>query len=114
MRTILVVEDEPQIAALVRDYLEHAGFAVLHAGDGMAALTIARVRKPDAVILDDEDRAHESPETGRRRAMVVARRREREGERISQSCRARPFRSRWWSRTPARRPRGGRLVRCRT
>ena len=52
MRTILVVEDEPQIAALVRDYLEHAGFAVLHAGDGMAALTIARVRKPDAVILD--------------------------------------------------------------
>ena len=34
MRTILVVEDEPQIAALVRDYLEHAGFAVLTAGDG--------------------------------------------------------------------------------
>ena len=25
MRTVLVVEDEPQIAALVRDYLEHAG-----------------------------------------------------------------------------------------
>ena len=25
MRTILVVEDEPQIAGLVRDYLEHAG-----------------------------------------------------------------------------------------
>ncbi len=36
MRTILVVEDEPQIAGLVRDYLEHAGFAVLTAGDGAA------------------------------------------------------------------------------
>ena len=52
MRTILVVEDEPQIAALVRDYLEHAGFAVLTATDGAAGLTLARVRKPDAVVLD--------------------------------------------------------------
>ncbi len=34
MRTILLGEDEPQIAGLVRDYLEHAGFAVLAAGDG--------------------------------------------------------------------------------
>ena len=52
MRTILVVEDEPQIAALVRDYLEHAGFAVLTATDGAAGLTLARVRRPDAVVLD--------------------------------------------------------------
>jgi two-component system alkaline phosphatase synthesis response regulator PhoP len=52
MRTILVVEDEPQIAALVRDYLEHAGFAVLTAGDGGSGLTLARVRRPDAVVLD--------------------------------------------------------------
>ena len=52
MRTILVVEDEPQIAALVRDYLEHAGFAVLTASDGAAGLTLARTRRPDAVVLD--------------------------------------------------------------
>ena len=52
MRTILVVEDEPQIAALVRDYLEHAGFAVLTASDGAAGLTFARTRRPDAVVLD--------------------------------------------------------------
>jgi two-component system alkaline phosphatase synthesis response regulator PhoP len=52
VRTILVVEDEPQIAALVRDYLEHAGFAVITAGDGGSGLTLARVRKPDAVVLD--------------------------------------------------------------
>ena len=52
MRTILVVEDEPQIAGLVRDYLEHAGFAVITAGDGPAALALARTRRPDAIVLD--------------------------------------------------------------
>ena len=52
MRTILVVEDEPQIAGLVRDYLEHAGFAVLTAGDGPGALAVARARRPDALVLD--------------------------------------------------------------
>jgi two-component system alkaline phosphatase synthesis response regulator PhoP len=52
MRTILVVEDEPQIASLVRDYLEHAGFAVLAAGDGPAALALVRARRPDALVLD--------------------------------------------------------------
>ncbi|HKF84491.1 MAG TPA: response regulator transcription factor [Candidatus Limnocylindrales bacterium] len=52
MRTILVVEDEPQIAALVRDYLEHAGFAVLPAADGAAALATFRARRPDALVLD--------------------------------------------------------------
>ncbi len=52
MRTILVVEDEPQIAGLVRDYLEHAGFAVIAAGDGAAALALVRARRPDALVLD--------------------------------------------------------------
>ena len=52
MRTILVVEDEPRIAALVRDYLEHAGFAVLAARDGAAALATFRARRPDALVLD--------------------------------------------------------------
>jgi DNA-binding response OmpR family regulator len=52
MRTILIVEDEPQIAGLVRDYLEHAGFAVLTAGDGNGGLVLARTRHPDAIVLD--------------------------------------------------------------
>jgi two-component system alkaline phosphatase synthesis response regulator PhoP len=52
MHTILVSEDEPQIAALVRDYLEHAGFAVLLAGDGGGGLALARTRRPDAIVLD--------------------------------------------------------------
>jgi DNA-binding response OmpR family regulator len=52
MRTVLVIEDEPQIAGLVRDYLEHAGFATLSAADGRSGLTLARTRRPDAIILD--------------------------------------------------------------
>lgn len=52
MRTVLVVEDEPQIAALVRDYLEHAGFGVMGAADGEAALALARRTRPDAIVLD--------------------------------------------------------------
>ncbi len=52
MRTILVVEDEPQISALVRDYLEHAGFAVVSARDGEGAIALVRRQKPDAIVLD--------------------------------------------------------------
>ncbi|HEX2627126.1 MAG TPA: response regulator transcription factor [Candidatus Limnocylindrales bacterium] len=52
MQTILVVDDEPKIAQLARDYLEHAGFAVLTAADGPSALHAARTRHPDLVVLD--------------------------------------------------------------
>jgi len=52
MPTVLVVDDEPKIVQLARDYLEHAGFAVLTAGDGPSALQSARVRRPDLIVLD--------------------------------------------------------------
>jgi DNA-binding response OmpR family regulator len=52
MKTILVVDDEARIIQLVRDYLEHAGFAVLTAGDGRSALAVLRSSKPDLVVLD--------------------------------------------------------------
>jgi DNA-binding response OmpR family regulator len=52
MTTILVVEDETKIARLVRDYLEHAGFEVIVAGDGGAALSAARGSRPDLIVLD--------------------------------------------------------------
>ncbi len=51
-QTILVVEDEPQIVELVRDYLKQAGFRVVTAGDGQTALSVARSERPDLVILD--------------------------------------------------------------
>jgi len=52
VKTILVVDDEPQIVQLVRDYLEHAGFGVLTAADGSTALRTASMQHPDLVILD--------------------------------------------------------------
>ena len=52
MKTILVVDDEPRIVDLARDYLEHAGFAVLSAGDGRSGLAQVRTRTPDLVVLD--------------------------------------------------------------
>jgi DNA-binding response OmpR family regulator len=50
--TILVVDDEPRIVQLVRDYLEHSGFTVLTASDGPTALRSARTGRPDLVVLD--------------------------------------------------------------
>jgi two-component system alkaline phosphatase synthesis response regulator PhoP len=50
--TILVVDDEPRIVQLVRDYLEHGGFTVLTAADGPTALRTARTGRPDLVVLD--------------------------------------------------------------
>ena len=49
---ILVVDDEPKVARLARDYLEKNGFRVVTAADGQSALTTARREKPDLVILD--------------------------------------------------------------
>ncbi|HET8590756.1 MAG TPA: response regulator transcription factor [Nakamurella sp.] len=50
--TVLVVEDEPAIAALVRIYLEREGFAVVTVTSGEEALDAAASSPPDAVILD--------------------------------------------------------------
>jgi DNA-binding response OmpR family regulator len=52
VKTILVVDDEPEIVRLVRDYLEHGGFAVITAADGRGALEAARRHRPDLVVLD--------------------------------------------------------------
>ena len=52
MRKVMVVDDEPKIVELARDYLEHAGFSVVVAHDGKAALATARVQQPDLIVLD--------------------------------------------------------------
>jgi two-component system alkaline phosphatase synthesis response regulator PhoP len=49
---ILVVDDEPKIVALARDFLVKHGFRVTTAADGEAALAVARRDKPDLIILD--------------------------------------------------------------
>jgi len=49
---ILVVEDEPQLRALLRLYLERAGYDVTDVGDGASALSAYDAQTPDLVILD--------------------------------------------------------------
>ena len=51
-QTVLLVDDEPRIAAIGADYLRHAGYAVLTAGDGVTALQLARWKEPDLIVLD--------------------------------------------------------------
>ena len=49
---ILVVERDPQIRELESYFLNEAGFAVEFAGDGLAALALARELRPDIIITE--------------------------------------------------------------
>jgi DNA-binding response OmpR family regulator len=51
-KSILVVEDEPNIAEVVSLYLERADFKVQVAADGDLALQILEKKIPDLIILD--------------------------------------------------------------
>lgn len=51
-RTILVVDDDPKIVALVRAYLVNAGYEVVTAHDGHQALEAVAARRPALVVLD--------------------------------------------------------------
>ena len=50
--TVLLVEDERDIADLVRYHVEKAGMRLVHAADGGAALRLARAERPDVALLD--------------------------------------------------------------
>jgi DNA-binding response OmpR family regulator len=50
--TVLLVEDERDIADLVRYHVEKAGMRFLHAADGGTALRLARAEAPDVALLD--------------------------------------------------------------
>lgn len=52
MKTILIVDDNPSLRALVRDYLTEQGFCVVTADNGQNALYTARREKPDLILLD--------------------------------------------------------------
>jgi DNA-binding response OmpR family regulator len=51
-KKILVVDDEPKIVEICRDYLHAAGFEVIQANDGLRGLEMARHERPDLVVLD--------------------------------------------------------------
>src|SRR5439155_18886551 len=50
--TIVVVEDDPNIADLVDLYLRREGFRVLQAGDGERGLEVVDRERPKLVVLD--------------------------------------------------------------
>ena len=52
MTRILIVEDDREIAQLVRDYLDRAGYSTSLAGDGEQALIAASNGNPDLIVLD--------------------------------------------------------------
>lgn len=49
---ILIVDDEPDLLALLRFALEAEGFEVLEAADGERAVEIARAAAPALIVLD--------------------------------------------------------------
>ena len=52
MTRVLVVEDEGDIASFIKRGLVYKGYDVEVAGNGESALTLARDRPPDLVVLD--------------------------------------------------------------
>jgi DNA-binding response OmpR family regulator len=51
-RPVLVVDDDVKILRLVRTYLERAGYRVVEASDGRAALSAIALEAPALVVLD--------------------------------------------------------------
>lgn len=52
MTTLMIVEDEPELAALVADYARAAGYEPRVVGDGALALEAIRATPPALVVLD--------------------------------------------------------------
>lgn len=50
--TVMIVEDEPELAALVADYVRAAGYGATVFGDGTAALAAVRAEPPAVLVLD--------------------------------------------------------------
>lgn len=50
--SVLLVDDDPKIAKLLRSYFEKEDFSVLTALDGTTALQLYRDKKPDILVLD--------------------------------------------------------------
>jgi len=51
--TILLVDDNPEICAVVRVYLGRAGFRIVEAEDGEAGLQLASRENPGLILCDE-------------------------------------------------------------
>src|SRR5262245_27732388 len=52
MAKILLIEDTPDLAQVIRRELEAAGYQIVHASDGQSALRLHEKEQPDLLILD--------------------------------------------------------------
>src|SRR3954468_20715511 len=52
VKTVLVVDDEPVLRAIVREILHEEGYAVIEAAVGRAMLEITAKERPDLVLMD--------------------------------------------------------------
>lgn len=52
VKKLLLVDDDPNLVLLVKDYLEYRGYQVITAGNGKEALDILNQELPDMVICD--------------------------------------------------------------
>jgi DNA-binding response OmpR family regulator len=51
-KTILLVDDDPEILAALRTFLQQKGYRVVTAADGSAGLAVAERERPDLVVVD--------------------------------------------------------------
>lgn len=51
-KKILIVDDEPQIVEICKDYLKAAGYETITASNGLQGVSLARREKPDLIVLD--------------------------------------------------------------
>jgi two-component system alkaline phosphatase synthesis response regulator PhoP len=51
-KKILIVDDEPQIVEICKDYLKAAGYVTVTASNGLQGVSLARREKPDLIVLD--------------------------------------------------------------
>ncbi|MCG2776389.1 MAG: response regulator [Desulfobacterales bacterium] len=51
-KVVLIVEDDPKSLKLARDMLQVSGYATLEATNGKEGVELARIEKPDLVLMD--------------------------------------------------------------
>jgi len=51
-KSVLIIDDQPQITVALMTRLQAAGYEVFHAINGLAGVEAAALHRPDAIILD--------------------------------------------------------------
>lgn len=52
MKTILIADDEKEVRILVHFTLADSKYRIIESGDGYSALELARIERPDLLVLD--------------------------------------------------------------